>query len=356
MSERNRQDLDTGPDGHIRHRLVERARFLWKKFVPEFRKFALSIGVDLTQKRNVEVGPPPLEHDARPASQSMPVLSGSARLEYGGLALTTAGALLTAFVVQLLILSPIFFFKQQQLLFDDFRFQLANATAPVGQVDQNDLLVEPGTPVALLSAPDINMNVVVVEGTSSTELMSGPGHRRDSPLPGQAGTSVIYGRQFSYGGPFGRIGELEIGSTITVTTGQGKSTYSVYDIRYSGDPLPESASSGGRLTLVSAAGIPLMPNTVVRVDAKLTSAPHVTPAQMFSIESLDDSEAPLAGDIGALTVLALELVLTCGVVFLTGLSLRYWGIRQTWVVALPVVLALGISLSIQTSAVLPNLL
>ena len=33
-----------------------------------------------------------------------------------------------------------------------------------------------------------------MEGTSSGTLMSGPGHRRDTPFPGQAGVSVIVGR------------------------------------------------------------------------------------------------------------------------------------------------------------------
>ncbi|MCZ0981039.1 hypothetical protein O1L60_24275 [Streptomyces diastatochromogenes] len=31
--------------------------------------------------------------------------------------------------------------------------------------------------------------------------MSGPGHRRDTALPGQPGASVIMGRQWGYGSP-----------------------------------------------------------------------------------------------------------------------------------------------------------
>ncbi|MFM6968074.1 MAG: sortase [Microbacteriaceae bacterium] len=321
-----------------------------------WRKLLLSLGIDLTGKTVTVIGPPPLEHDSRPASQSMPTLERGARLEVGGLAITTAGILLIATLVQMLILSPVFFFKQQQILFTDFRYQLANATAPVGQVDQNDLMIVPGSPVAIIDIAAINVHQVVVEGTDSLSLMSGPGHRRDTPLPGQYGTSVIYGRQFTYGGPFGRIGELPLGSKINVTTGQGKSTYSVYDIRYSGDPLPESNTQGGRLTLVSAAGIPFAPNTVVRVDAKLMSDPKVTPAQMFSIESLSDAEAPLAGDTGGFALLALQLVFELVIVFLMALSFRYWGPRQTWVVATPLLLALGIAIGIQTATILPNLL
>jgi len=286
----------------------------------------------------------------------MPSLEPTARLELGGLTVTTAGLLTVAFLVQMLALSPIFYARQQQIMFDEFRYQLANATAPVGQVDQNDLLIESGQPVAIVKIAAINVDAVVVEGTSSGTLMSGIGHRRDTPLPGQFGNSVLYGRQFTFGGPFGRIGELEPGAKIHVTTGQGVSTYSVYDVRYTGDPLPETMTSGGRLTLVSAAGIPFMPNTVVRVDAKLMSEPNTTPAQMFSIESLDEAEAPLAGDPRGWSQLALILVFTSMLVIAMAYSLRLWGPRQTWVVASPLLLALGIAIGTQVSILLPNLL
>jgi len=286
----------------------------------------------------------------------MPSLEPNARLELGGLTLTTVGLLTVAFLVQILVLSPIFYVRQQQVMFDEFRYELANATAPVGQVDQNDLLIPAGQPVAVVKIAAINVDAVVVEGTSSGTLMSGIGHRRDTPLPGQYGVSVLYGRQFTFGGPFGRIGELKPGAQIHVTTGQGISTYSVYDIRWTSDPLPKSITSGGRLTLVSAAGIPFLPNTVVRVDAKLMSEPKTTPAQMFSIESLDEAEAPLAGDPRGWTQLALILIFTSALVIAMAYSLRLWGPRQTWVVASPLLLALGIAVGTQVSTLLPNLL
>ncbi len=330
---------------------------VWQEsFGAWLRKFALSIGIDITNRAPVVVGPPALEHDARPASQSMPSLEPAARLEIGGLTVTTAGLLTMAFLLQVLALSPIFYARQQQVMFDEFRYELANGTAPVGQVDQNDLLIGAGSPVAVMKIAAINLETVVVEGTSSGALMSGVGHRRDSPLPGQYGNTVLYGRQFSYGGPFARIGELKPGSKIHITTGQGVSTYSVYDIRYTGDPLPEAVGDGGRLTLVSAAGVPFMPNTVVRVDAKLMSEPNVTPAQMFSAESLDESEAPLAGDPRGWAQLALILVFTVLLIIAMAYSLRLWGPRQTWVVATPLLLALGIAIGTQVSVVLPNLL
>jgi sortase A len=65
-----------------------------------------------------------------------------------------------------------------------------------------------GTPVALLEIPRLGLREVIVEGTSSDPMMSGPGHRRDTPLPGQVGTSVIAGWRATYGGPFRSIDQL----------------------------------------------------------------------------------------------------------------------------------------------------
>ena len=109
--------------------------------------------------------------------------------------------------------------------------------------------------MALLSLPDIGVNdLVVVEGSRSTQLQDGPGHVLGSVLPGQQGVSVIAGRSLSFGAPFERIAELAAGDKITVTTGQGVFVYDVLGPRAKGDPVPPALTEGaGRLTLVSAA-------------------------------------------------------------------------------------------------------
>ena len=303
-----------------------------------------------------QLAPPPLAHDSRPTSQSLPKIDEPARWGLGGLALLTLGGFIVAFFFQLLLVSGIYFVKQQQVMHDDFRYDLANASAPVGQVTQDDKLLATGTPVALISIPTINLEAVVVEGTTSSALTSGPGHRRDTPLPGQSGTSVIYGRQVSYGGPFQRINELKKGDKITTTTGQGKSVYVVSDVRYTGDALPPEMDTGGRLTLVSASGFPLIPSAVVRVDATLSGSTQDTPVQMFSQESLDEAELPLMGDPSAWAVLALELGCFAIILFVLWLSLRFWGVLQTWVVGIPVILVWGIATGFQITYLLPNLI
>ena len=73
----------------------------------------------------------------------------------------------------------------QVRLYQQYRLQLANATAPVGGA------IKAGSPVALVTAPSGELHsVVVVEGTTSAQLTAGPGHLRDTPLPGQVGDAV----------------------------------------------------------------------------------------------------------------------------------------------------------------------
>src|SRR6202035_1267988 len=58
-----------------------------------------------------------------------------------------------------------------------------------------------GAPVAILNIPSIGVrDLVVVQGTTPENLTAGPGHRPDTPLPGQPGVAAIYGRRAPLGG------------------------------------------------------------------------------------------------------------------------------------------------------------
>ncbi len=103
-----------------------------------------------------------------------------------------------------------------------------------------------GWPVALISAPQAGLHqVVVVEGTSSSVLQSGPGLLGDSPLPGQHGDSVVLGKGTTFGAPFAGITRLRHGDVITVTTGQGTFRFVVKDQRLAGARLPAIPPKGG---------------------------------------------------------------------------------------------------------------
>jgi LPXTG-site transpeptidase (sortase) family protein len=207
-----------------------------------------------------------------------------------------------------------------------------------------------------MSIPALGLSDTVVEGTSGRALMDGPGHRRDTPLPGQQGISVIYGRQAAYGGVFGDITKLQPGDTITITTGQGASTYQVIDVRRAGDKAPAMKSAtAGRLTLVTAAGLPFASGGVVRVDADLEGKTQPTPQPVLRIGSLTSGEDPMASDSSGWLPMALllELVLAVGVLLV--LALRRWGKWHTWIVGVPVIMLLGIEIAKQVVLVLPNL-
>jgi sortase A len=282
--------------------------------------------------------------------------SDRALLRVSGATMTLVGMLLLGFVIQVVGVSALSEARDQSLLYQAFRVQLASATAPVAQVDSHQKLYPLGTPVAVLTIPSIGMRQVVVEGTSSSTLLAGPGHRRDTPLPGQSGASVIMGRQSAYGAPFGAINTLQPGAVITAVTGQGVSHYTVTKVRFAGDPQPAAlAPSAGRLTLVSAVGLPYLPYSIVRVDATLTSKPYVTPNPVLLIGSLTPSENELASDPSGWLPLTFLLEGALAAVILFTLALRRWGRWHAWIVAVPVALLLGAGIGQQVVVLLPNL-
>ncbi|MFD9005347.1 sortase [Streptomyces sp. NPDC059582] len=276
-------------------------------------------------------------------------------LARGGL--LSVAALLLGIVVQLLLLSDAQQHSAQQAAFDQLRNQLALGTAPVAQTDQQGHLHAPGTPLALLKVPSLGIQQVVLEGTDSTVLTDGPGHRRDTPMPGQSGTSVLLGRAAAYGGPFGRLDELTEGDRITVVTGQGKATYEVLGARRAGDPAPAPVAAGeGRLVLITATGPHYMPGGLLRIDADLVSAPFQTPAAVIRSGTLPVAEQPLARPAGVPWPLVMWLQALLAVAVAAVWAWHRWGRHQTWIVFAPVVAVLGLQVATRTTELLPNLL
>jgi sortase A len=261
-----------------------------------------------------------------------------------------------SFLIELSVLGNLRHDRDQAKLAMEFRSALANAVAPVGPLDDSNKPVAAGTPVAILEMSRLQLREVVVEGTSSRTLMSGPGHRRDTPLPGQVGNSVIVGRRATYGGPFKSIDQLRAGDQITVITGQGKSSFAVLRVRHAGDPLPPPLSRGqGRLTLVTADGPPLRPTDVLRVDAALVSTAQPRPAQLPS-QVLPAADALMAGDSSALLdVVGWSVLLVAGSIIMVWTRFRV-GFWQAWIIGLPVLVVLALAAFDDIAAMLPNLL
>ena len=100
-------------------------------------------------------------------------------------ALLIVSGMLLGFAFNLILMSPLRYFHDQQNAYAQFRNELANAVAPVSGHLVGGGIVPVGDPIALLQIPSIGMNEVVLNGTSSTVLISGPGYQRDTAMPGQ---------------------------------------------------------------------------------------------------------------------------------------------------------------------------
>jgi sortase A len=214
-----------------------------------------------------------------------------------------------------------------------------------------------GFPIGLLDAPVAGIHhVVVVEGTSPGDLLAGPGHRRDTPFPGQVGDAILVGKGSTAGAPFRNISALEKGDIVTVRTGQGLFRYKVEDHRVAGTRLPSYLSDSGLLTLVSSAGSGafgwLTPDHLVYVDARLVGAavgaPHGRPRSVTYAEIQGHNDPP------AWLWVILWLVALAAATGATWYLWSRWGILQTWLVGAPVILGILWALSDEAIRLLPN--
>jgi sortase A len=298
----------------------------------------------------VEPPPPPIWAPSRshPPRPPLPTLAVAV------IRVALLGTVLSSwFVFFVLAIGGLQAARDQQIQYGKLREQLALGTAQIGGV------IAPGTPIALIKAPSIGMRQVLVEGTAGGDLRAGPGHRRDTPMPGQAGASVVYGRAITFGGPFRRITQLHSGDTITVITGQGSFDYRVDGVRRAGDPLPDPVASGaGRLTLVSSEGVSWRagwaPDQLVYVDSTLQGKPQQAPTGRPTVVPLP--ETAMQGDPGAWVSVVLWLQVLIAGSAAGAWALARWGRAQAWLVCVPLILAGLWGASESVIQLLPNLI
>ncbi len=84
-----------------------------------------------------------------------------------------------------------------------------------------------GDPLTRIKIPTLDVNTVVVEGTSASALRAGAGHYPNTPLPGEEGNVAIAGHRTTYGKPFANIDRLKPGDQIVLETPIGAHTYKV---------------------------------------------------------------------------------------------------------------------------------
>jgi sortase A len=84
-----------------------------------------------------------------------------------------------------------------------------------------------GEAIAQLQSEEMNLNSIIVQGTSVADLRKGPGHYIDSAALCTSGNAAIAGHRTTYGSPFGDIANLAFGDEIYVHTAYGSCTYTV---------------------------------------------------------------------------------------------------------------------------------
>jgi sortase A len=84
-----------------------------------------------------------------------------------------------------------------------------------------------GSAVGRIRIPRIGASFVVVKGTSTSDLESGPGIYSDTSFPGVPGTTAIAGHRTTYLAPFRHIDALRRGDEIVLDMPYARLTYTV---------------------------------------------------------------------------------------------------------------------------------
>jgi sortase A len=89
-----------------------------------------------------------------------------------------------------------------------------------------------GSGLAILFIPRLGRHYkyAIIQGTSTADLIKGPGHYPGTALPGQVGNFAVAGHRTTYLHPFYNINELQPGDAVVVETRQSWFTYRVQNI------------------------------------------------------------------------------------------------------------------------------
>jgi sortase A len=269
--------------------------------------------------------------------------------------LMLASGCLLLLVFNLTVVSQVREYFTDNALYGQLRVTLAEGAAPTGAYTASGALVPAGTPLAVMNAPGVGLgNAVIVQGSGGAQTMEGIGHVPDTVLPCQAGAGALMARNGSYGGIGARWARLARGDEFTVTMGQGTCTYRVEDQRLAGQLAPVPPPRGS-IVLITADGRPFMPTGVLRIDAALVTKAF-PPSAVLSPSSVPPSENPMGTDTSNLFELVLLMQALLAAASGAAWAWNRWGARQTWMVAVPVLLALGLLAADSVNLLLPNIM
>lgn len=141
-----------------------------------------------------------------------------------------------------------------------------------------------GSAVGRIRIRRINASYVVVKGTDTEALKSGPGIYSDTRFPGIAGTTAIAGHRTTYLAPFRHINELRRGDTIELDMPYAHFTYTVSSQKVvAPTDVAAAVTNVGFTRLVLSACTPLFSAAKrILVFARLTKTVLVGPAKDLS--------------------------------------------------------------------------
>ena len=369
-------DLDRALDA-----MAERASVLreqaWERAKSEVPLIEPATGEPVLSDTPVEAAEPAPTPTDVPLSDDTPAPEAPASPRPDRLAivvevLTVLGVLMVVFAVYTIWGTGLSAAQSQRELRREFDVDLRSATAvsTEGDVQESGILVQasdessaaeeeadevdpattidPGRPVAILSLPTIGSRQIVVEGTRSEDLRAGPGHLRSTPLPGQAGNAVVFGRRTTYGAPFADLDDLRPGDPMDVTTTDGLFQYVVQDVRRvgPGDPDPITATFSNRLTLVtsdehySSAGRFIVYGVL---DGPPVPSPTTASGDLVPLPVVNPDEIGTQRTTVDWALVLLWTQLLAGTYFATRWLYQSWRPWSTWLVTAPVFLLVALA-------------
>jgi sortase A len=271
---------------------------------------------------------------------------GAAALLWFGAIVTGLGLFLALFAAYLFVFSPIQASRSQHRL-------LADLQGPPGLAALTGHVPPEGKAVAVMQIPALKLDQVVVEGTSSSDLVSGPGLMPGSAIPGTPGNTVIAGRRYLYGKPFSALGSLKPGDVIKVVSAYGLFEYKVartFTVQ-PGQQDPIGQTADNQLTLVTS-NSSLAPSARVVTIAKLVGSP--VDAHVSKLGLPPTSERALSGQPSSLLPTLLWFLALMVGLFVTVRLYRRW--NHTWptyIMTTPVLLAFAVLVFQNAAHLLP---
>jgi sortase A len=118
---------------------------------------------------------------------------------------------------------------------DEMTARAAFDAAVAATSPRTKVVIRHAGPVARLMIPKIGLDEIVLEGIDDEAMNGGPGHYPGSPLPGDAGNSIISAHRDRH---FRNLGRLSIGDTIVTQSGATTTKWVVVKRKVVGKELP----------------------------------------------------------------------------------------------------------------------